>query len=231
VESLEPVAARRVVDDVRDRLRHAIVTGDLPPGARLSVPDLARQLRVSRSPVREAVLQLVAEGLAVEHTRRGVEVARVQQPDLEEIYEIRAVIEGLAARVAATRLNASGLAELAGLHAAQRVAAERGDAPAYRELDMRFHHLIVNHASYTRVERITKLLAGEVLLAARLLANDAAHFRLSHAEHARILDALHARDGHEAERAMRDHLHAVTDRIRQRLAARPASLSEVRMTT
>uniref|UniRef100_UPI00286E338F GntR family transcriptional regulator n=1 Tax=Deinococcus sp. TaxID=47478 RepID=UPI00286E338F len=68
---LQPLPSVRVVDQVRQSLRNAIMNGELPPGTRLSVPDLARRLNVSRSPVREAVLQLVSEGLAVEHSRRG----------------------------------------------------------------------------------------------------------------------------------------------------------------
>ncbi|MFD1730499.1 GntR family transcriptional regulator [Deinococcus malanensis] len=115
----QPVASARVVDLVRDSLRQAILTGDLTPGTRLSVPELARQLQVSRSPVREAVLLLVGEGLAVEHSRRGVEVAQLSLADLLELYELRAATDSLAAALAAERMTTTDLAALRGVMDAQ----------------------------------------------------------------------------------------------------------------
>src|SRR3954470_24750440 len=89
---------QRTVDVVRDALHRAILAGDLRPGDALSVPELARQMKVSRSPVREAVLQLVSDGFAVEAPRRGVTVREVGDRELEQIHEMREVLEGLAPR-------------------------------------------------------------------------------------------------------------------------------------
>jgi DNA-binding GntR family transcriptional regulator len=81
--------ATRIVDTVQDALRDAIFGGSLRAGEALSVPELARRLNVSRSPVREAVLGLVAQGLAVEQPRRGVVVATIEADDLVAIHEVR----------------------------------------------------------------------------------------------------------------------------------------------
>ena len=87
--------SERIVDSVHAALRAAILDGSLAPGQALSVPELSRQLDVSRSPVREAVLALVADGLAVEQPRRGAAVAEIAAADMLEIHEVR---EGVEAR-------------------------------------------------------------------------------------------------------------------------------------
>src|SRR6478609_5245849 len=88
----------RIVDAVQESLRQAIFAGALRAGEALSVPELARRLNVSRSPVREAVLGLVAQGLAVEQPRRGVVVATIAADDLVAIHEVREFLEAGAAR-------------------------------------------------------------------------------------------------------------------------------------
>ncbi|WP_291427907.1 GntR family transcriptional regulator [Deinococcus sp.] len=211
---LKPVSSTRVVDLVRDRLRTAILSGDLAPGTRLSVPELARQLEVSRSPVREAVLLLVGEGLAVEHTRRGVEVARLDLTGLLELYELRAELDALAARLAAERMTAADLAALRGVLDAQGAAA-LGDRRCFLDLDARFHQIIVQTCANSRVIRHGEQLLREMRLGRRLLLNETWHLKLSHEEHRVIERALRQRDGPAAETAMRAHLTRVAGAVRQ----------------
>lgn len=198
---------------VREQLRSAILAGELAPGTRLSVPELARQLQVSRSPVREAVLLLVGEGLAVEHSRRGVEVVRLDVAGLLELYDLRAAVESLAARLAAERMGGTDLAALRGVLDAQGAAAV-GDARSFRELDARFHQIIVQTCGNTRLARHAELLAREMRLAGPLLLNTPAHLRLSHEEHRTVEHALRQRDGPAAEAAMRGHLTRVAQAVR-----------------
>lgn len=196
------------MDRVRDQLRSAILAGELAPGTRLSVPELARQLQVSRSPVREAVLLLVGEGLAVEHSRRGAEVARLDVAGLLELYDLRAAIESLAARLAAERMSGPDLAALRGVLDAQGAAAV-GDARSFRELDARFHQIIVQTCGNARLARHAELLACEMRLAGPLLLNSTAHLQRSHEEHRRVEHALRQRDGPAAEASMCAHLQRV----------------------
>ena len=98
----------------------------LAPGQALSVPELSRQLDVSRSPVREAVLALVADGLAVEQPRRGVAVAEIDAADMLEIHEVRECIEAQAARLCAERAGSAVLRKLAALLVRQGAVVERG---------------------------------------------------------------------------------------------------------
>src|SRR5262249_60184100 len=108
--ALNPAA--RIVDAVQATLRSAILDGALRAGEQLSVPELARRLNVSRSPVREAVLGLVAQGLAVEQPRRGVVVATIAAEDLVAIHEVREFLEAGAARLCAKRIDKAGVEHL-----------------------------------------------------------------------------------------------------------------------
>lgn len=210
---MQPIASARVVDVVRDQLRSAILAGDIAPGSRLSVPELARQLGVSRSPVREAVLLLVGEGLAVEQSRRGVEVARLELADVLELYELRTSLESLAARHAAERMTSTDLAALRGVLDAQGAAAV-GDARSFRELDHRFHEIVSRTCGNARLARHAALLAREMRLAGPLLVGAPWHLRQSHEEHRTIERALRQRDGPAAENAMRAHLSRVSQSVR-----------------
>ncbi|MFK7601792.1 GntR family transcriptional regulator [Deinococcus sp. SM5_A1] len=217
---MQPIASARVVDVVRDQLRSAILAGDLAPGSRLSVPELARQLGVSRSPVREAVLLLVGEGLAVEQSRRGVEVARLELADVLELYELRISLESLAARHAAGRMTNTDLVALRGVLDAQGAAAV-GDARSFRELDLRFHEIVSQTCGNARLARHAALLAREMRLAAPLMVNEPWHLRRSHEEHRSIERALRQRDGPAAENAMREHLSRVCQSVRHHHSPAP----------
>src|SRR3954462_11258338 len=124
---------RRTVDAVRAALQTAIRRGELKPGDALSVPDLARRLNVSRSPVREAVLHLVADGFAVEAPRRGVALRTLDERDLVQIHEMREVLEGLAARRGAEPRPAGLVETLRTVLADEDAAVKRLDAAAYAE--------------------------------------------------------------------------------------------------
>src|SRR3954467_13176291 len=108
-------ASARIVDTVQVALRQAIFQGTLRAGEQLSVPELARRLNVSRSPVREAVLGLVAQGLAGEQPRRGVVVATIAADDLVAIHEVREFLEAGAARLCARRIDKAGVDRLRGI--------------------------------------------------------------------------------------------------------------------
>ena len=213
---LQPLPSVRVVDQVRQSLRNAIMNGELPPGTRLSVPDLARRLNVSRSPVREAVLQLVSEGLAVEYSRRGAEVVRIDFRELREIYAVRAPLEGLAARLCAQNMNAAELTALRGVLDAQGAPAVLKDVRRYSELDLRFHELILQGSQNARLRRSAEPLMSEARMAASLLGDDPGHLDLSHTEHRAVVAALRGRDAPAAEQAMRSHLERIGNSVGDR---------------
>lgn len=198
-------ASARVADDVYERLREMILSGELEPGSRLSVPALAETLAVSRSPVRDAVLRLVQERLAHEEPRRGALVATVGAAELADIYEVRELLEGLAARLAvenAGRRLVRALQDTLGEH---EEAARRSDLTATTAADMRFHSLIRDAAGNGEMIRVLEDIQSQVRLAMRTTTVTAGP-RQAIDDHRSILTAIEAGDPDAAERAARAHI-------------------------
>ncbi|WP_298329974.1 GntR family transcriptional regulator [Haloactinopolyspora sp.] len=204
-------------------LKHAIITHELPPGTRLSVPMLAERLGVSRSPAREAIARITHEGLAHFEPNRGAVVANVDSTSLAEIYEIREVLEGLAARLAATQITDTEIAELRSLIAEHAAAVEAGDVEQHYELDVRFHrriHEIAGNATLTgQLERLQQ----QVRLAMYTTHRSPGGMPQALAEHRRIVDSLESRDSALAEAAGRSHISRL---LRDLVAAQAAEARE-----
>ena len=198
--------ATRIVDAVYDSLRRSILEGKIASGTQLSVPELSRKLEVSRSPVREAVLQLVADGLAIEQPRRGVIVATIGLEDLVEIHEIREYTEALAARLAAERATEAEIGKLTDIVAEQTFAVEQGDAEGYFRTNAAFHAELGRASHNSRLPGIRKSLEGQMRIGLRAVLEDVGQRRRGLAEHQEILDAVAKRDGQRAENLMRKHI-------------------------
>jgi DNA-binding GntR family transcriptional regulator len=188
------------------RLRQAIITGDLPPKSRLTEPELARQLNVSRTPLREAIRQLEAEGFITTVPRVGCFVSEITPQDAEDLYAIRMVIEGLAARQAAEnadpakrRILQTILADLAG---------RTGDYRQYHEISGQFHDIIVGLSGNRRLQGIYQGLAQHVSRMRTLSLAVRGRPEISLRGHRRIAAAILRGQGAEAERAMRAHIEA-----------------------
>lgn len=205
--------AVRIVDQVQDALMDAILSGSLKAGEQLSVPELARRLNVSRSPVREATLALVAKGLAVEQPRRGVVVATIEPDDLLAIHEVREFLEAGAARLAAKRIDADGVDRLRKVLAEQKAAVRAGEASGYFRTNSELHRLIWRHSGNPRLEEIGRTLENQMRLALHRIAADSRHMRTGYDEHAEIIEAIAAGDATGAERAMRKHIANTSARI------------------
>lgn len=205
---------QRVADSVHDTLRRAIIQGELPPGSRLSVPLLAQQLDVSRSPVREAVQRLVQDGLATEEPHRGALVAVLDPTELVPLYEIREVLEGLAARLAAQHASEAELEQLAEAHRQHADALDRGEDSHHAGLDMAFHAQLRGAAHHPELVAYLERVQGRIAIAI-LGGNPLAWSRHAIVEHQAILDAVLARDPVAAEAAARAHVQ----RVRRDIAA------------
>jgi DNA-binding GntR family transcriptional regulator len=195
-----------LAEQVRDAVLDEIASGRWPAGSRVIQEQLAQQLGVSRQPVQQALLLLREQGVLREAPGRGLEVAPLVADEIEQVYELRAVIEGLAARRAAERGAARAAAEGAALVAAGRAAVAAGQLPAMVAADQAFHRFLYE-------------LSGNPLIAPAM----AAHWtQLQRAmaevlvrdeqprdiwdQHAAILAAVVAGDGDAAEALAREHL-------------------------
>ena len=203
-DTLSP--ASRLVDRVKARLRTAIFEGRLAPGSSLSVPELSRQLGVSRSPVREALIHLLAEGLAVETSRRGISVAQKSAEEIAELRELVAWLEVCAvARVARAGPESSLIERLEHSCAAQQAALAAGDASHWGRLNLEFHRLLVARCGSGTLTAQYNLAVNQ-LRAARADVREAEQPSRGTPEHERLVAALRARDAAAAEAVARLHM-------------------------
>jgi DNA-binding GntR family transcriptional regulator len=205
---LKPIAITSLAGEAFGKLVQAITSGEFEPGQKLSEAQLARQLGISRGPLREALGRL--EGRLVTRTPRlGVRVIEFDREDLEQLFLVREALEGMAARLAAERMVAEErkqLSELLDHHASQPELAA-GSAYYQRSRDDDFHFTIVRGA---RCERLQQMLLDEVYYQLRIhrLRSSARPGRAQQAlsEHREILEALYSRNPDVAEGTMRHHI-------------------------
>ena len=214
----------KLSDQVYEVLREAIVNGDLLPNARLVERELAQRLRISRTPVREAISRLDQEGYVTPLPTRGVVVQSLSPEDIEEIFDLRVVLEGYAVRAAARRISAAEIAELEAI-CAESSACVVLDRPHQAKdfviMDTRFHDLLERAARSGRLRRMAASLRPQVLIYRVATLHDQFQRERSLQQHREIVAALAAGDGERAELVMRRHLEEARDVVLAR-AASPA---------
>jgi len=214
---LAPVrASERITDAVYESLRQAILTGTLPPGTKLSVPSLAERLEVSRSPVREAVVRLTWDRLAVEEPRRGAVVARIDPAELAELYEVREALEGVAARLAVERGESAAVVALEQIVLEHERAAALDNVARHFELDTQFHSWIRRASGNHHVIRALDEIQAQVRLA-MVTTTVTSGPRSAVDDHRHILEAMQAGDAKAAEAAARAHIARLKQALRQNL--------------
>lgn len=188
-----------------EQIRDMIVDGRLRAGETVSEVRLAGELAISRTPVREAVRSLVAQGL-FETTPRGLKVFRPRPRDVAEVYFLRAAIEGAIARAAALRITAAEIAALRAIHARSLDAAGRSDVGSLVGLNGEFHAAIASAAGSGRAGDALRDLDPLVATYRRLSLFSADHRRTANDEHARLIDLLERGEGGGTEALMRAHI-------------------------
>lgn len=158
------------VDKAYERLKEEILKGELPPGFQAPEPDIAGRLGMSRTPVREALIRLEAEGLVHLIPRRGARVLPISQKDLSEIFEILSALEGLAAGAAAKGNCGEDLLRTIEVVINDADAAlAANDMESWAELDDRFHKLIAQASGNARLEHEIEGLLNQVFRANSML--------------------------------------------------------------
>jgi DNA-binding GntR family transcriptional regulator len=205
-------------------LREAIVDGRLEPGQRLKEEEVARELGISRTPVREALLVLQAEGLVDATPYRGATVRAHNAEDLDDLYALRALLEGHASRRAAMRITDEGIARL-------RESCDRFDAVAeaddLRELvkeNMFFHNTILDAAGSVRLASMVRKVIELPLVYRSYIWYSGEQKRISGHYHRQIVTALAARDAERAELIMKEHVYEARDLLVARVRENPGGL-------
>lgn len=207
-----------IADAVYETLRNAIVFGQLPPGRRLLERELALELAVSRTPIREALRRLSEEGLVVGVPNRGAVVRTVTLQEAEDVYAVREPLEVLAAELAARRYTAAQAAELEGCLLRAERAASEGDWQTVIQENNSFHDLIARASGNPVLTRMLGLLRNQVnLVRMALWARKPGRPQETLRQHREILEGLRSGDPDAAASAVRAHLQSSWQSLRQAL--------------
>lgn len=211
--------ARRA-DEIYESLRRAIVTGEIRPNQPLIELDLAAQLGVSRTPVRESLQRLVTAGLVVPR-KRGWAVREFTYEQMEENAEVRVALEGYAAYLAAKRGSEQAIATIAAVHRS-RLTLRAGDEKLRLQTNRKFHDAILHAAGNQRLLD-TIYNAGQFYFSGATVGlTTEEELAQGNADHASIVEAIVARDSPAAEQAMRTHIQRTFSVYRRVAQAQPA---------
>jgi DNA-binding GntR family transcriptional regulator len=223
--SNDPLSAsltRRIADEVYQRLREAIITGHLKPGARVIERDLTDRLQVSRTPIREALKQLEQEWLVVGYPHKGYFVRSPSYDEARQVYELRREAEGLSAQLAAERITDEELAAMSEAIHKSGVALNNGDLHYIPVYNNEFHLVQAQAARNTfLLQELQKLWAYVNVMRPRywLSTNRAAE---SHVEHQQILTAVQRHDGFEARRLSQEHIERAWRLVAEQFTVGPS---------
>ena len=205
---------RALYEDVADRLREEIFNKNLAPGSWLDEQSLAIQFGISRTPMREAIKVLAAEGLVTIKMRRGAYVTEVNRADLEQIFTVLSLLEGQAAKETANKATEDQLNLLDHLHHRLEKAAADRDIEQFFEINGKFHDLIQEIAGNRWMNGVIADLRKVLKLHRRDSLTSTGRIQNSLLEHREILKALLKRDELTVEALMRKHLAQGLEAVR-----------------
>ncbi|MBI4675246.1 MAG: GntR family transcriptional regulator [Chloroflexi bacterium] len=198
-------------DHAYRRIKEAILTLQLKPGAALVEAELAERLGISKTPVRDALLELRREGLVTKIPYSGTFVSEITEQDIREIIQIRAVLEGLAAKLATPMFADAELEHLDQLIAEELVAIDHGNIELAAKLNAQFHEIILSKVENERLVALIENFEDQLQRFRTLSSQLKGRLGKSAEEHRVVLMALRERDAEQAERAFRAHLLSVLD--------------------
>ena len=219
---------------VREDLLEHILKGDIRPGDRISEPDVASRLQVSRVPVREALRELESSGLVVSRKHAGVFVRAIEAREVQDLYEIRSLLDSFAGAKAATleapirdaltqALNAS--------IAVMRAAQEQTQLAAYYSENLHFHWLIVQAAHNEQLSRTYQEVVQKLHLARLQSLSQVTGMQTSIAEHQNITLAISQGHADQARSLLAAHVTGAYSRLRRSMPASPTPIDNPKETT
>lgn len=200
------LAPRALYEEVAERLRQRIFARELAPGDWIDELKIADELGISRTPLREALKVLAAEGLVTMKLRRGAYVTEVSPKDLADVYHLLALLETDAAQSVAQHADAAGRAELAALHAELEAAV--GDAARFFALNEAFHLRLLELADNRWRLQLVQDLRKVMKLHRRQSLQKTGRLAASLAEHRALMQAITAGDGVAAAQRMQAHFRS-----------------------
>lgn len=204
---LEPVVQESTPALIARSLRRAISAGQLPPGTQLGEAALARQLGVSRGPLREAMQRLTQEGLLVSHRNRGLFVQELTSEAVSDMYLLRTTIERAAiVRILELGRGTETADRLDGVVARMAALADRPDSDAMVDADLDFHHELVESARSERLSRVHETVIVETGMCLRAMQSTYAPGEDRVSEHRELAEAIQAGELSRALEVLDEHM-------------------------
>lgn len=191
---------------IYDRLKQAILNRELPSGVKLTVEDLTKRFNVSPTPIKEALIALEKEGLVENIPRRGAFVSMITLKDVEEIYSLREVLEGLCGKRLAEKIDDTGIAKLNNILADSERYAKANDFLGYEEADRNFHLALRELTDDRRVIHYLSMLEGQLRLVVPIVNTLPGRLESSLQEHKKILQNLERRNIQNVEFYCKEHM-------------------------
>jgi DNA-binding GntR family transcriptional regulator len=194
-------------------IKKAVLNGEIPPGQQLHVEELAEKMNISRTPIRDALIMLEHEGLISVASRVGFFVKGITKNELEELFELRELLESYAAQKAAGKLTPKDLEKIGALLKEGGDAVDRGDLSGFLQTEIELHSSIQAHAQNKHLLRMIESLKDLTYRERLLSVTSQENVTESLREHERILEAFKQRDGRQAAEMMREHIRNVKGRV------------------
>lgn len=200
----------------RNLIEELILEGTLATGEKITERDLADRLGMSRAPIRDAIKELIADGLLHRLGTRSIVVRELKLSEIDEIYSIRTLLEARAAFLAARRITPDDMTRLVELHERMKDAAHESLFSVYYELNISFHQIIHQAANSPRLASMIETVMRESLLFRSRGLVDQSNLMESIAEHEMLIRALKTQDAELAELCMHRHIRGGLERLRLR---------------
>lgn len=211
---------------VFETLREAIINGVLKPGERLMEVQLAEELGVSRTPVREAIRKLELENFVVMIPHKGAYVAGISLKDIADVFEIRAALEGLAAAAAAERITDEELEELERILVRKAEIIEANDLEKLVEVDTQFHELLYKASRNDRLVQIINNLHEQIQRFRSTTLAYPGRMREALEEHKKIVEAISERNAALAQQLAQEHIENAENSMLESLQKNGILLSD-----
>lgn len=218
---------RKRNDGLKIELERDIISGFLKPGQRLDEVSLAERFQVSRTPIREALLQLSSMGLVDLRARRGAVVTQIGLKDLLDMFEVMAGLEAMCGQLAARRMTNPDVARLEKILESSQQFVDTGNYEAYYDCNVEFHEIIYHAGRNSFLAEQTLNLRNRLAPYRRSQLNQSGRLLGSYKEHSLILDAIRNQDGDETADLMRGHLTAQGGSLSDFIATLPQDVMRV----
>lgn len=213
-------------EEVVSRVRHMLIEGEIPPGSRVPERDLCVTLGISRTPLREALKVLAAEGYVVLLPNRGARAAKLTRKDVQDLFEVCESLEAAAGELACQRISDEQVQEIAALHAEMVSHYHNKDLIQYYRCNRQIHQAVIDAADNAVLASLYESVTSRIRRARFVAPMPPSHWELAVREHEAILNALQRRDSAGLSHILRWHLRHKRQEVERAGFAESAPIAE-----